>query len=140
MSADFPNENWVNRLREVLNTDERYAEVAKNWEGDLTVYIDPDEGVVSSNLPVIIYLDLWHGVCREAAMIDPKIDEAPSAAFVLRAPLNNILKIFSGELDPIQAMLTRRLKVEGNLAYMLRNVPTVLDFVRCCRIVEAEFA
>jgi hypothetical protein len=24
------------------------------------------------------------------------------------------------------------------MAYMLRNVPTVLDFVRCCRLVAVE--
>jgi hypothetical protein len=38
----------------------------------------------------------------------------------------------------MQAMITRRLKVEGSMAYMLRNVPTVLDFVRCCSSVEIE--
>jgi hypothetical protein len=34
----------------------------------------------------------------------------------------------------MQAMLTRRLQVSGNMAYILRNVPVVLDFVRCCRL------
>jgi hypothetical protein len=38
----------------------------------------------------------------------------------------------------MQAMVTRRLKVQGSMAYMLRNVPTVLDFVRCCRLVEID--
>ena len=52
--------------------------------------------------------------------------------------MGNIYKIFNGELDPIQAMLTRRLKVEGSMAYLLRNVPTVLDFIRCCRLVPME--
>ena len=46
------------------------------------------------------------------------------------------MRIMDGNLDPMQAMVTRKLKVEGSLAYMMRNVPTVLDFVRCCQQVE----
>jgi putative sterol carrier protein len=60
------------------------------------------------------------------------------AKFTLRAPRRHFLKVVTGELDPMQAMMTRRLRVEGNMAYMLRNVPTVLDFVRCCRLVDIE--
>jgi putative sterol carrier protein len=43
-----------------------------------------------------------------------------------------------GELNPMQAMMTRKLQVNGSMAYMMRNVPTVLDFVRCCRDVTTE--
>jgi putative sterol carrier protein len=35
-----------------------------------------------------------------------------------------------GNLNPIQAMATMKLKVRGNMAYIMRNVPTVLDFTR----------
>jgi hypothetical protein len=33
----------------------------------------------------------------------------------------------------MQAMITRKLRVQGSMAYMMRNVPVVLDFVRCAR-------
>ena len=36
------------------------------------------------------------------------------------------------------AMLTNKLRVKGSLGYMMRNVPTVLDFVRCCQEVTAS--
>ena len=60
----------------------------------------------------------------------------PKPAFTLRATQAMLLRIMGGELDPMQAMVTRKLKVEGNMAYMMMNVPTVLDFVRCCRQVK----
>ncbi len=138
MNDHFPSQGWVDRLVNVLNNDERYAEVAKNWEGDLTVLIEPDDAEAQPDLPMAIYVDLWHGKCRRSEILDLSEGESPQATFVLRAPRSNFIKIFSGDLDPIQAMLTRRLKVEGNMAYMLKNIPTVLDFVRCCRIVQAE--
>jgi len=38
----------------------------------------------------------------------------------------------------MQAMLTRKLGVQGNMAVMMRSVPVVLDFVRCAREVTDE--
>jgi hypothetical protein len=39
----------------------------------------------------------------------------------------------------MQALLTRKLSVHGNMAVLMRSVPTVLDFVRCCREVTDSF-
>jgi putative sterol carrier protein len=138
MAYSFPSEEYVQAVMDVLNQDQQYAQIARNWEGDLVFVIEPDKGVESQDLPMLLYFDLWHGKCREVRVIDPEVEEVPDAAFTLTAPQANYLKILRGELDPMQAMITRRLKVEGSMAYMLRNVPTVLDFVRCCSSVEIE--
>jgi hypothetical protein len=42
MSAIFPSEEWLKGLEEKLNSDEHYAEIAKNWEGDLFFNIEPE--------------------------------------------------------------------------------------------------
>lgn len=136
MGYPFPSEGWLVALKDVLNTDTRYADVAKNWEGDLAFVVQADEPG-QPELP-LLYLDLWHGKCRSVRVYSPHAPDLPKAKFLLKAPLRNLRKILAGELDPMQAMMTRRLNVEGNMAYMLRNVPTVLDFVRCARLVEIE--
>ena len=138
MAYRFPSEEYVQAVMDVLNNDEQYAQIARNWEGDILFVIEPDKGIESDDLPMTLYFDLWHGKCREVRIIDPQVEEAPDAAYTLTAPQANYLQILRGELDPMQAMITRRLKVEGSMAYMLRNVPTVLDFVRCCSSVEIE--
>jgi putative sterol carrier protein len=38
----------------------------------------------------------------------------------------------------MSAMMTSKLKVSGSMGYMMRNVPTVLDFVRCANEVTKE--
>jgi putative sterol carrier protein len=132
----FASEGWLKALEGVLNSDPRYAEVAKNWEGDILCVIEPDGG---AGPPLaVLYLDLWHGRCRKVESLPPEASPLRKAKFVLRALRRHFLKVVTGELDPMQAMMTRRLRVEGNMAYMLRNVPTVLDFVRCCRLVGIE--
>ena len=138
MAIEFPSEKWLQALMDVLNEDLRYADVAKHWEGDILVVIDPDDTVDSFEESVAYYLDLWHGQCRGGSYLDDLCGDLPESSFTFRTEMGNILKLFTGELDPMQAMLTRRLRVEGSMAYLLRNVPTVLDFIRCCRKVPLE--
>lgn len=134
MAAVFPSEEWLNELAEKLNSDERYADVARNWEGDLFFFIEP-EGNLKERLT--FYLDLWHGKCRKVEY-QPAPESHPSPAFTLTASYGNITAILSGKLNPMTAMMTSKLKVKGSLGYMMRNVPTVLDFVRVAQAVTTE--
>ena len=131
--AKFPTVEWVESLQSKLNSDEHYAQVARNWEGDMRFIVDPGGPLTET---VFFYLDLWHGKCREACMEPDQSDR--KAAFVLRAPYDQFIRVLLGELDPMQAMMTRKLSVAGSMAVMMRNIPTVLDFVRCCREVTTS--
>lgn len=134
MTAVFPSEEWLKGLETKLNSDERYADVAKNWEGDLFFFIEP-EGNLDERLT--FYLDLWHGACRKVEY-QPAPESHPKPAFTLTASYNNITAILSGKLNPMTAMMTSKLKVRGSMGYMMRNVPTVLDFVRVAQEVTTE--
>ncbi len=134
MAAVFPSEEWLKGLESKLNSDERYAEIAKNWEGDLFFFIEP-EGNLKERLT--FYLDLWHGACRKVEY-QPQPESCPNPAFILTATYNNIAAILSGKLNPMTAMMTSKLKVRGSMGYMMRNVPTVLDFVRVAQSVTKE--
>ncbi|MBI5946088.1 MAG: SCP2 sterol-binding domain-containing protein [Chloroflexi bacterium] len=126
MTAVFPSEEWLKGLETKLNADEKYGEIAKNWEGDLFFRIEA-EGSLKEELT--FYLDLWHGKCRKVEY-NPDSSAYPKPTFTLSATYNNITAILSGKMNPMTAMMTMKLKVQGNMGYMMRNVPTVLDFVR----------
>jgi putative sterol carrier protein len=134
MSAFFPSEEWLKALETRINSDPRYAEIAKHWEGDLFFIIEP-EGSLQE--PLTFYLDLWHGSCRKTAY-QPQPETYPNPAFTLTASYNNITAILSGKMNPMTAMMTSKLKVKGSMGYMMRNVPTVLDFVRVAQEVTKE--
>ena len=134
MAAIFPSEEWLQGLETKLNSDARYNELAKNWEGDLLFLIEP-EGNLKERL--MFYLDLWHGRCRKVEY-KPTAESHPGPAFTLTASYNDITAILMGKLNPMTAMMTSRLKVKGSMGYMMRNVPTVLDFVRVAREVTTE--
>jgi len=134
MAAIFPSAEWLAGLEQKLNTDERYAEIARNWEGDLFFFIEP-EGNLKEQLT--FYIGLWHGKCPKVEY-RPDPSAYPKPAFVFRSTYGNITAILTGKLNPMTAMMTSKLRVQGSMGYMMRNVPTVLDFVRCCIEVTTE--
>ena len=134
MAAIFPSEEWLQGLKAKLNSDARYSEIAKHWEGDLFFFIEP-EGNLKERLT--FYLDLWHGTCRNVEYM-PAPASYPNPTFTLSAYYKNITDILTGKLNPMTAMMTSKLRVKGSLGYMMRNVPTVLDFVRVAQEVTKE--
>ena len=136
MSAVFPSKEWLDGLEARINSDKKYADIAKNWEGDLVFVIEP-EGSLKDKLT--FYLDLWHGTCRKAEYM-PSPDAYPNPMFTLTASYGNITSILTGKLNPMTAMMTSKLKVKGNMGYIMRNVPTVLDFVRVTQEATTEIS
>jgi putative sterol carrier protein len=134
MATIFPSSEWLQALHQKLNQDARYGEVARKWEGDLVFDIKP-----AGNLqePLLLYLDLWHGKCRSVEYA-PDPARHPKPAFILRSPYNNFAAILLGKLDPMTALMTNKLAVTGSFGYMMRNVPTILDFVRCAREITTD--
>jgi putative sterol carrier protein len=128
--VSFPSAEWMKAIKDKLNTDEKYAQVARKWEGDVRLIIEPD--ATFSNT-MWLYFDLWHGKCRDAYVEDQSSTKVP--AFVLKAPYRNFVKVLTGEVGPMQAMMSRMLTVKGSMSVFMRNIPTVLDFVRCCQEV-----
>ena len=100
----------------------------------------------------------WVEVSENYTVIQQKITANPAAVGVITfsyldqnadkiqgatvdgqiATYDNIARIITKQLDPMTAMMTRKLQVHGSMAMMMRNVPTVLDFVRCCNEITGE--
>ena len=133
--AKFPQLEWLIALKDKLNTDENYAQIAHNWEGDMIFLIDKGGSLTQT---VSFYLDLWHGKCRDAYLLAE--GQEAKAVFTLKAPYDNYVRLLKGEIDPMQALLTRKIGVSGNMVVLMRNVPTVLDFVRCCREITDNYS
>jgi len=134
MSAIFPSEEWLKGLEVKLNSDEKYGEIAKNWEGDIFIIMEPKGNLKEQ---ITVYLDLWHGTCRKVEY-NPAESAHPTPTFIVTSNYDDIKDIVTGKLNPMTAMMTMKLKVKGNMGYMMRNVPTVLDFVRCMQEVTKE--
>lgn len=134
MPFKFPSAEWVAELVQHLNSDKDYEAAARTWEGDLNFVIDDVPGL---DEPVVIYMDLWHGKCRDARLTAEAA--SPSAAYTISAPLANWKRVITRQIGPIPALVSGQLKVQGNLAYILRHVRAAQQLVECATRVETEF-
>jgi putative sterol carrier protein len=57
----------------------------------------------------------------------------------MEAPLKVWRKVIQKQLDPIQGLLTRQLKLKGNMAMIMRNVKAAQELVECCTRVPTEW-
>ena len=58
MTTIFPSYAWLLKLKDKLNTDEKYGRIAAKWEGDVIFQIIPDGALEEEQ---IYYVNLWHG-------------------------------------------------------------------------------
>lgn len=131
MAYLFPSPEWVDAFREAINNSEAYKVSAAKWEGDFYFVISP-KGAIKE--PVKFYLDLWHGQCREAYVVEGEDDKNPE--FVIEGTLDVYRQIFDHKLDPIRALVSRKLKLKGNLGKIMRSVKATLDLVNAAGNVD----
>lgn len=135
MPIPFPSDAWIKSMMEDLNASSAYYEAAKNWEGDFLFLVEPGG---SLKLPTGLYMDLYHGKCRDAYAVEDALSSI-NPAFRLTGPVANWKKVMTKKLDPIQAMMTGQLKLSGNMAIIMRNVRAAKELVESCTRIETEF-
>jgi putative sterol carrier protein len=133
MKFKFPSDEWIKELSRQLNDSQAYEKSASNWEGDFVFVIDPTPG----NEPQYMYLDLYHGKSPAAGEIG-KLEEK-SAAYVISASAATWRKVIEGKLDPIQGMMTRQLKLKGDMMQVMRYPKAAKEIVSCCAFIPTDF-
>jgi putative sterol carrier protein len=133
-SIQFATEAWVKRFKAEINASESYRQAAKNWEGDFFFIVEADG---AGNDPVCMYIDLFHGECREAFITDDLAGLSPE--YSISGSLKVWQAIAQKQIDPMKALLTRQLKIKGNMAKIMRNVKAANELVNCTTRFNTEF-
>jgi putative sterol carrier protein len=133
MAFKFPSDEWVKALMEELNKSTAYAEAAATWEGDFFFVAE----IPGAAKPALLYMDLWHGKCRDAFLVTDEAAKTP--AFRISGSLENWKKVLTKKLDPIQGMVTGQLKLKGNMAAIMKSVKAAKELVEASTRVPTEF-
>lgn len=130
----FPSDEWVKALEVEVNKSEAYREAAAKWEGDFYFVVEPGPGLPDQ---AFLYIDLWHGDARSAAMVADEDEKSPE--FTIRAPLATWRRVIDRKLDPIQGMIMGQLKLTGTLSKIMRSPKAAAELVNCATRVPTEF-
>ena len=134
MPFRFPSNEWIVELSRLLNESPSYERSAKDWEGDFVFVVEPGGGFSEF---AYLFLGLRHGKSTGAALMAAP-DERP-AEYRISAPYTVWRRVIEGDLDPIQGMMMRKLKLEGNLMKIMRYPKAAKEIVSCCADVPTEW-
>ena len=137
MSLDLFSEAWAEAWCREINASEAYRKAAARWEGALVLVVeaDPERGLEA---PRAVYVDLWHGECREARPARP--EDFETAPYVLSGPPEAWQRILEGRQNPLVALLRGKIRLKkGSLGALSPYVRAAQELVRAATRVETRF-
>lgn len=134
MGIQFATDEWVKALMKELNSSPSYAKAAKNWEGDFYFIVTTDDPAQD----VYLYMDLWHGECRDAFRAEDPSARAPE--FELSAPVGTWRGVMEKKIDPIKGIVTKQLKMKGPMMKVMKAPKAAIELVEACARLDTEWA
>lgn len=128
----FPSDEWIKTFKTELNNNKEYEEAAKTWEGDFLFIVTPDEDLKDE---LIFYVDIWHGKCREASLINEKKE----AAYIFQGSYTNWKKVIEKEIDPIRGLIMGMFTLKGDSKSVMSNARAAQELVNTVAKIPTEF-
>ncbi len=134
MAVMFPSIEWLNELKDSLNSDKAFEKTAGKWEGSLVMLVQADE---LFDKETIMWIDPYHGKVRDAKIIS-SLDEEKSE-FVLGAGYSTWKSIINGEMDSMKAMMKGKIKVQGKLTTLLKQTKASNALIKVQQNMDTVF-
>jgi len=132
--AEYGTQEWCDLYKEEINNNKAYEEAAKTWEGDFYFIAEPGGPLKEA---IYIYIDLYHGKCRKIEIAADPNKYKPE--FTLSAPYAIWKRIAIKQLNSTQALITKQLKLSGNLAKIMRYTKAANELTNCSISVPTEW-
>lgn len=110
-------EAFISYALELLNADEGLAAAAEGWSGDFGLTIVRTTGVLCVHLKAPV-----NGRFAPPSFVTPDALAAQQVAYEARADEATFRGLIDGGLDPIAAIVQKRLQVRGDLQPILARL------------------
>ena len=136
--AHFPSEEWCREAIALAEADPEAEVAGRGWEGDFCCVMNPEPPHLAA--PFAIYLKPSGGKVVEFRVLDD-LDEIEEIdpAYVARASYSVWKGLVTGELDPIEAVLRRRIELKGDVQPIIEKARYKSIVERVLSKVKTEF-
>src|SRR5262245_17829799 len=137
MALTFPSPEWATEVKRKLDGSAAYKAAGATWPHGpvaLAVRADPAIGMTEN---VGLWLDLHQGVRREAKVVSRA--EADKAPFCITGEYSRWKSVIRKELDPIKAMMQKKLELKGQMTTIVKYVNASKELVECATRVPTKF-
>ncbi len=138
MAIRFGTEDWARALEAQIRDSSEYRQAAAAWgvgfNGNVLLAFEPDDARPEG---LGLLLRLGAGECRGAEFVADA--SHPDAAFALRGPFSLWRDIFERRTLAATAILTGKMKVEGDKMTLLKHTAAHRALVACAAAIDTEF-
>lgn len=134
----FGAPEWAEAFQRAINASSEYRNAGSKWgvgwNGNLLFSFEPDAAL---SKPLHLLVRLSGGRSEGCAWVDGA--RHPEAGFVLRAPFSVWRDILQGRTLAATAILTGRMRVEGDTLLLVRHAGAHRSLIHCAGSVPTEF-
>ncbi len=116
----FPSKEWADEAVRLANADPEVADAGRGWDADFGVVIEAEAGKLKAAFTAHI-VPKDGRIARLKVLRDPDELEELEPAYVARAPYSVWKALLKGELDPVEAVLRRRISVSGDVQPLIER-------------------
>lgn len=138
MPVLFGTQEWCAALRDEINGSSEFRNAAARWgdgfNGNLLFAFEKDAALAQ---PLYLFLRLSRGRCGGAEFVPGP--SHPDAGFSLRGPFTLWREILERKAMAATAILTGKLRVEGDKLTLLRQAGASRALIHCTASVDTVF-
>lgn len=117
----FPSKEWCEEAVRLTNADPEAAMAGQGWTGDFGAVVDPEPGKLARVF--VVHIVPKNGRIEKMRVLDDPDDlDEFDPAYVARAPYSVWKELLAGTLDPVEAVLKRRISVKGDLQPLIERM------------------
>lgn len=131
---EFPSRAWMAALCDELESDANAPAIARALDGAYAFVIEPDGPIRERER-----YDLWVRPVEHGARAEVLDAPAQAPRLTLSAGFGRWWQLVRGELDPVRAVMLRRLKVSGDLRGVARSLDSARPLLAAVRRVEPQW-
>jgi putative sterol carrier protein len=137
MSFTFPSPEWVTAFKAALDRSSAYKAAGAGWTHGAVALVVKADPAIGLGADIGLWLDLHQGVCREAKIVERA--EADRAPFCIAGEYARWKSVIRKELDPIKAMMQKKLELKGQMTTIVKYVNASKELVECATQVPTQF-
>jgi putative sterol carrier protein len=137
MALTFPSPEWAQAFKQQVSSSSAYRAAAATWTfGPVALVTKADPGIGLGE-DVGIWLDIDRGQCHDVRVVARA--EAEKAPFCIVGDYARWKSVIRKELDPIKAMMQKKLELKGQMTTIVKYVNASKELVECATRVPTRF-
>lgn len=137
MAFTFPSPEWAAAFKSEVQRSAAYKQAAATWTFGAVALLTKADAAIGLGEDIGLWLDIDRGNCSDVRVVSKA--EADRAPFCITGEYARWKSVLRKELDPIKAMMQKKLELKGQMTTIVKYVNASKELVECATRVPTAF-